>query len=331
MTTLVTGATGFLGGRLAQRLRAEGQPVRALVRPGRACGALQALGVETVPGTLEDADAVNRAAAGARTVFHCAALVSDWGRAAEFHAANVVGVRHVVEACRRAGVERLVHVSTTDVYGYPDAPVDEDAPMVARGFAYGDTKIAGECLVWAAAREQGLPVSVVRPASIYGPGSGAFVEEPAALLRAGVMFRLGGTPKPMGLAHVDNVVDALRLAASRPEAPGRAYNVHDGLPTSFDEYVDRLADELGYNRPRWQLRYRHARAAGRLCEVAWRTLRLAGRPPLTRMAADLVGTHQGFATERIRRELGFVPAVGLDEGMASIGRHAREHGLARRV
>ncbi|MET0387835.1 MAG: aminotransferase class III-fold pyridoxal phosphate-dependent enzyme, partial [Polyangiales bacterium] len=116
---LVTGATGFIGGHLAERLAREGYPVRCLVRPSSDTRLLDALGVELLEGDLTDATSLQRAAEGCRYVVHSGAMVSDWGTQREIAAVNVLGTRHVLEAAARAGVERFIHVSTTDVYRHP--------------------------------------------------------------------------------------------------------------------------------------------------------------------------------------------------------------------
>jgi oxidoreductase len=172
---LVTGASGFLGGHLVDALVARGAPVRTLVRASSERARLQKLGVELSVGCLEDADSIDRAMAGVERVFHCAAVAADFGSWDVFRAANVTGVRHLLHAAQKAAVTRFVHVSTSDVYGHPNTPADERAPLRRRGWPYGDTKIEGEEIVWKAHRESGIPITIVRPVSIYGPRSASFV------------------------------------------------------------------------------------------------------------------------------------------------------------
>ncbi|RMF24198.1 MAG: NAD-dependent epimerase/dehydratase family protein, partial [Deltaproteobacteria bacterium] len=166
MTVLVTGATGFLGGRLAEVLKERGERVRLLVRRE---GALDGRGYEVARGCLEDRDSLRRAVEGAHIVYHCAGLASDWAPWSEFLAVNVTGVRNLVDAAAEAGcVQRFVHVSTTDVYGYPRRPCDESYGFHDVGLPYNRSKGLGEQEVWRVHRQIGLPVTVVRPASIYG-------------------------------------------------------------------------------------------------------------------------------------------------------------------
>jgi len=311
MPHLVTGATGFLGSHLVQALLDRGDAVRVLARnplPERG-------GVEVIRGDLSDRAALDRAVRGVDRVFHCAARVADHGSVAAFREVNVDGVRNLVDACVGVGVRRLVHVSSSDVYGHPDAPVAEDAPFRQR-HRYGDSKIAGERIVWDAAQTRGLPVTVLRPSNIYGPRCQPFVVQVLQMLDAGVLFTLRPPGRPLGLAYVGNVVDALLLAAAHPDAPGQAFNVHDDLDLDWNGWVARLALGTGRRPPRVRLSRKNLRTLGHGLEVLWDRLPLPGPPPLTRLAVDLVSTHQGFDTRKIRRVLGHAPRVCLEEGLS---------------
>jgi nucleoside-diphosphate-sugar epimerase len=315
---LVTGASGFVGGHVAQLLVERGERVRVLVRATSDTAVLDELELEQAIGDLDDAAAVHAAMDGVERVVHCAALASDWGPAAAFWRANVQGTQHVVDAARACGVQRLVHVSTTDVYGYPGAAVDEDAPCRVRGFAYGDSKIEAERVVWEA-HGLGLPVAVVRPASVWGPRSHSFVTEIVELLQQGLMLHIGGGSAVAGLGYVRNVADALLLVATHDAAVGRVYNVHDGAATTWREYVDALADIAGTERAWLSLPHRPTYVAAWAMERVWGAARARSRPLLTRVAVDLLGTDQSFSIKRIRDELGWRPEVSFDEGMRAVG------------
>ncbi|MBI5954726.1 MAG: NAD-dependent epimerase/dehydratase family protein [Chloroflexi bacterium] len=318
LNNLVTGGSGFLGSHLVEALLARGERVRALVRPTSKTAHLENLKVELVYGDLDDIQSLRTAAQGMDRVYHCAALATDWGDWEAFRAANVRGVRNLLEASLEAGVKKFIHVSTTDVYGHPDAPVDETAPYRARGWQYGDTKIEGEQLVWDYHRRHNLPVTVVRPATIYGPRSITFVVEVLELLKSGSMVHIGKDGKPAGFAYVTNVVDFLIHVADCEHATGKAYNVTDGSDITWRQYVSRLAQIAGMSSPRIVLPYRLAYAAGWVMEKVYGALHIEARPLLTRLFAELFGTHQGFCIEKARRELGYQPAVDFDEGMRRV-------------
>jgi nucleoside-diphosphate-sugar epimerase len=325
--SLVTGASGFLGGHLAEALVKRGGKVRALVRRTSNTAHLESLGVELVPGDLGDAASLRSAVRGADRVYHCAGLVSDWGTWEAFHAANVTGVANVLEAAREAAVGRLVHISTTDVYGYPNRPVDETAPHIKRGWPYGDTKIDGEELVWDVFRRTGLPVTVIRPDSIYGPRSSSFVLEIVTLLKQGSMMHIGRGEQPAGLAYVDNVIDLILLAAGSEKSIGQAYNAADGSRITWRQYVRRLAEIVGVPDPRMTVPYRPAYAIGWSMEKLYGLFRVTSRPLLTRMAVEIFGTDLGFPVDKARRELGYEPRIGFDEGMRRVEAWLRSTGV----
>jgi nucleoside-diphosphate-sugar epimerase len=316
--SLVTGGSGFLGSHLVEALVARGDEVRVLVRPTSKITFLESLGVEFVYGDLNDSQSLKEAVRGMERIYHCAALASDWGSKESFQAANVTGLRNLLDAALEAGVTKFVHVSTTDVYGHPNYPADETAPFQLRGWHYGDTKIEGEQLVWAYHRDHGLPITIVRPVNIYGPRSTSFVLELAELIKGDDMVHIGKKEQPAGLAYVSNVVDMILLAADNECSVGQAYNASDGSDASWRSYMDKLAKIIGVSSPKIVIPYRLAYFAGWAMEKIYGALRIQSRPLLTRMMVELFGTNQGFSIEKARRELGYEPKVGFDEGMSHV-------------
>lgn len=325
MKTLVTGATGFIGSHLAKALTAAGDHVRALVRPASDTRHLEQLGVECCTGDLIDPTSLGCVVEGIDRVFHCAAVVTDWDPLNISHAVNVEGTAALAEAALRAGVQKFVYVSTTEVYGHPDAPVAEDAPYRGRGWPYCDTKIEAEKRIWAY-HERGLPVTVLRPATVYGPRSESVVVEFVELLRSGQMMLVDGGRKTAGLCYVTDLIDVMLQAGQAEVGLGRAYNVTDGTATTWAEFINGLAALLNLPPVRTSIPRSLAYPVGWTMEkwAAWRGNNR--RPLLTRMAVEFVGTHQSFSIERARRELGFRPRVFLEEGLRQTGAWLREEG-----
>jgi len=323
---LVTGGSGFLGSHLVEALVARGENVRALVRPTSNMTHLKSLGVELAYGDLNDAQSLKTALQGMERIYHCAALVSDWGTWEGFRGANVTGVRNLLEAALEAAVSKFIHVSSTDVYGYPDCPVDETAPYGARGWPYGDTKMEAERLVLACYQQHDLPATIVRPATIYGPRSPTLVLQIVELLKRGSMVHIGRGDKPAGLTYVSNVVDVLLRAAGSERSVGQAYNASDGSDVTWRQYVDRLVEIVGVPGPRVVIPYRLAYLAGWAMEKIYGALRIEARPLLTRTAVALFGTNQGFPITKARRELGYEPEVDFEEGMRRVEAWLRRTG-----
>jgi len=227
MRALVTGASGFLGGRLAQMLADEGTEVTVLARAKTDLRHLDGVPVRVVKGSLTDAVALREAVRGQSHLFHCAACSTDWAPERTYLEANVQGTRMLLEAASgERGMERFVHVSTTDVYGYPERPGDETAAMVDAGLPYNRTKMQGEMEVWGFA-ERGMPVTVIRPGTIYGPRGKDFVVEIAKMLRQRMMLLVDGGRARGGFCYVDNVCRAMMTCCSTEGTAGEAYNLTD--------------------------------------------------------------------------------------------------------
>jgi nucleoside-diphosphate-sugar epimerase len=319
---LITGATGFIGGHLVERLLAEGYQVRCLARGSSDTTQLDKLDVETVVGDLASLDSLTHAVTGCSYVFHCAAWVSDWGTADEIARVNVAGTRNLLEACAGASVERVIHFSTTDVYGYPGgAPIDET--FVATRFRnwYAQTKLAAEAEVRGVAQAHRLDAVILRPATVYGPRSTDVIGEIARALRRGQMLLIDHGRVLAGLCYVDNLTDAALLALRHEGAPGQAFNVCDGLGTTWKQFTDDLADGLGCRKARLSLPYWLANAIGFSLEHGYRFLRrttqLHTEPLLSRQAVHVLGIDQNFSNRKARELLGWQPRVDYATGLAA--------------
>lgn len=320
MSVLVTGASGFLGGRLAEVLARQGEQVTVLVRPTsdlRHLSAFLSGPIRVVTGSLTESASLLEAVRSATVIFHCAAASTDWSRMSVYTESNVSGTQMLLDAARHAiRLRRFVHVSTTDVYGYPPIPCAETGALQDTGLPYNQTKILAEKAVWQEAQQNGLPVTVVRPATIYGPRGKAFVSDIAALLRKRQMISIDGGRATAGSLYVDDAVGAMIAAARTPAAEGRAYNLSDGSGTTWKQYVNALARGLGCKLPWIDLPFGVAFGIAHAMEAPFRFPAMPGRPPLTRHAVFLLGRHQEFPAHKARAELGFAPKVSVDEGIA---------------
>jgi nucleoside-diphosphate-sugar epimerase len=319
-TCLVTGATGFIGGHLARRLVEEGYQVRCLARETSDTSLLDRLDVEIAPGDLTNARSLSRATKGCRYVLHCGALVSDWASTDEIEKINVEGTRNLLQASLDASVERFIHFSTTDVYGYPGGrEVGEDySPNGFRNW-YSQTKRGAEDEVRRAQQASALDTVILRPATVYGPGSKEVVGAMAKAIRGGNMLLVDRGRAIAGLVYVDNLVDAALLALRHDAAPGQAFNASDGLDVTWKQFTDGLAEGLGCSTVKWSLPYWAANGIGFSLEhgyrVLHRTTRLTTQPLLSRQAVHVLGLNQDFSNRKARELLGWEPRVGYADGL----------------
>jgi nucleoside-diphosphate-sugar epimerase len=226
-------------------------------------------------------------------------------------------------------VERLVHLSTTDVYGHPGGRgVDESHPQTRFGNWYSATKRAAEAEV----RGGAVAYVILRPATVYGPGSQDVIGEMARAMRARQMLLVDGGRPVAGLSYVENVVDAAMLALEAERAVGRAYNVTDGLEVTWKQFLGDVAEALGYREPRLSMPYGAAYGIGFALEQGYRLLHgitgLRSRPLLSRQAVQVLGRDQDFSNRKAREELGWEPRVSYEEGLEATVAWLRDAGLS---
>jgi nucleoside-diphosphate-sugar epimerase len=212
----VTGGSGFVGGRLIERLRGDGHTVRALARSDDAAARIGVRGGEPVGGDLGDVASMRAGAEGCELAFHAAATLGDWGPREDFERGNVEGTRNVLEATRRAGVRRFVHVGTEAALlaGKALENVDETAVLrVDSPALYSSTKARAEQLVLDASRE-GFETVVVRPRFVWGRGDTTLLPAMVELVRSGRFAWIGGGRHLTSTTHVDNAVQGLVLGAA---------------------------------------------------------------------------------------------------------------------
>ncbi len=315
----VTGGSGFIGGRLIERLRAEGWDVRALARSDAAAERVRSLGAEPVPGDLDAVEAMRAGAQGCELAFHAAATLGDWGEKEDFERGNVTGTRNVLSACAEAGVRRFVHVGTEAALmaGAPLVQVDETAPLRPDSRAlYPATKARAEQAVRAASRE-GFETVVARPRFVWGRGDTTLLPMMSEMVRAGRFAWIGGGRHLTDTAHVDSVVEGLMLAAARG-LPGEAYFITDGEPVVFREFVSAMLATQGVDEPTRSVPVPVAGALAAVGEAAWRTLPLPGQPPLTRFALWVSSQECTIRIGKARAELGYEPVKSRADGLAEL-------------
>jgi len=318
-TAFVTGGSGFVGSRLIRRLVAEDVRVRALARSDEAAAAVAEAGAEPVPGDLLDQAALQAGAEGADTVFHAAAAVMQWAPWEEFERLNVGGTRATLEASRAAGARCFVYVGSEAALmaGQPLVAVDETAPLRPDSpVPYPATKALAEQHVRAASSD-GFETVTVRPRLVWGPGDTTILPLMLEMVERGRFTWVGGGHHLTSSAHVDNVAEGLLLGA-RHGRDGEAYFITDGDPIEFRRFVTDYLGTRGIAPPKRSTPAPLARAAARVSEATWRALRRPGDPPLTKIAVWNSSLECTIDISKARRELGYEPVVGYEQGMAAL-------------
>ena len=315
----VTGGSGFIGGRLIERLVAEGHRVHALARSPVASERVAGLGAEPVRGELADVAAMRTGAHGCELAFHAAAMLGDWGRREEFERDNVDGTRNALRACADAGVRRFVHVGTEAVLlaGQPLVEVDETAPLRPDSPAlYSATKALAEEAVLAANSES-FETVVVRPRFVWGRGDTTLLPTMVEMVRRGRFAWIGGGRHRTSTTHVANAVQGLLLGATQGR-PGNVYFVTDGAPVVFREFVSELLLSQGVTPPSRSVPASLALPLASAFETAWRVLPLPGRPPLTRFVVWVSALECTIRIDKAREQLGYDPVRSIADGLSEL-------------
>ena len=333
MKILVTGGGGFLGQALCRGLVERGHEVASFNRGHYP--ALEALGVRQIRGDLADRDATIAAAKHVDAIFHNAAKAGAWGSYDSYHQANVVGTRNVLDACRTHGIGRLVYTSTPSVTHRATHPVEglgADEVPYGEDFQapYATTKTIAEKEALAS-NDANLAVVALRPRLIWGPGDQQILPRLVERARAGRLRIVGDGNNKVDTTYIDNAAqahfDAFEHLAPGAACAGKAYFVSNGEPWPMRELLNALLDAAGAPRVDKTLSFKAAYRIGAVCEALWRALPLKGEPPMTRFLAEQLSTAHWYSMEPARRDFGYVPRVGMREGLERLAASLRVSGL----
>ena len=316
-TVLITGAGGFIGRHLHDRLVAEGVEVRGVdlvADPARGIVGGDTLHPQAWADHLDGVDAVIHTAA---TVSNVAPLDQAWQ-------VNVLGTDRVMKAAAAAGVDHFVHFSSIAAFGeeFPDG-VTEDHPAHLTGFSYADTKINGEATVLAAHAAGRISCTIVRPGDVYGPGSRPWVLIPIELIRSRQAILPDHGRGIFSPTSLDNLVDGVLLTLTEPAARGQIFTLTDGVGITCWEYFSRLAELVGgrlYSLPT-------PLARSLALSVGTATRAMGRDSELGHASIGMLVRRGTYSIDKARSMLGYEPAVDLDEGMRRVADWLDEQGL----
>ncbi len=309
---LVTGATGFVGRRVAAILAEAGHDVTATGRNRY----LAPIHVPFVRADIRNAGEIAELCRNQSVVIHCASNTSPWASYDRLAETNVGGTENVIAGCSRHGVSRLVHVSSTSVqFGFRDAFDISENDNLPRKFAcgYAETKHAAEAAVRAAC-DRGLNGLIVRARAVFGPGDQSLLPRMLSVYDQGKLRQIGDGNNVTDLTYVDNLVYALVLAIDAGKS-GETCTITGGEPVQLWDLVRRILKATNRDAQLGRIPYGFAHSLAHISEISHRRFGRRNEPPLTRYTVGLLAKNQTFSSVAARRELGYQPVVSMGEGI----------------
>lgn len=319
MKILITGGSGFLGSHLTRRHLDDGDEVVVLAKEAtdierdNAAG-LRERGANVVVGDVVDTESARPALDGVELVYHIAAAMREANVSDDyFREVNVRATERLLAVCKELGVRRFLYCGTSGAVGPAHGRKTDEETECHPKDIYQITKLEAERLVLAFQREHDYPVSVVRPAGVYGPGDERLLKLFRMIQRRKFMMIGSGRGKHH-LIYIDDLVDGMRLAATKPEAIGRCYNLADERPVPLNELVAEAARQLDAPPPKFRLPFGPMKALSAVVEFGCRPFGI--QPPLYRRRLDFFAHDEHFDISRAKSELGFAPQFSLTDGIA---------------
>jgi len=333
MKALVTGATGFIGSHVVERLLEQGHEVRALARKTSKLNHLKTTDAEIVFHNVEDYDSLVSAVDGVDVVFHLAARVMPgWGKWEDFERDTVRGTENMLRASAEGGVSRFVYVSSSTVMGeasYGETPADESTPTGLATFRY-DTfydhaKLKAEQIALDYHKQGKLPVTVVRPSMVYGPRDRLLSDKTYRQFTPPIVVWPGKANPRTAIVHVTDVADCIILAGTNEKAVGEIYNIAPPEVIWFRDYGNAMIRALGGRKIQITIPYLVGYLWCASMEGWARLKRQKELPYLTRSGARFLNQGMHIDGSKAMKELGWEPKVSIEEGTRLYVQWRREH------
>ena len=328
MRVLVTGGGGFLGRYIVEQLVARGDQVRVFSRQRYAD--LDALGVESCTGDLQDSAAVASACEGMDSVFHAAALPGIWGAWQTLYGVNTLGTHNVIAGSKRHGVARLVFTSSPSVVfdGHDHCGADESLPYSTKFLChYPHTKALAEQAVLAANGIDGLATCALRPHLIWGPRDTQLIPRLIERAKRGQLRRVGDGRNLISMVYVENAAvahlqaaDALSLTS--PVA-GQAYFINEPEPVNLWDWLNTLLASAGLSPVTKSISAKLAYSIGGILECGYGLFNAKSEPRMTRFLAAQLSRSHWYRVDKAQRDFGFKPLIMVEEGLHRMGPELR--------
>ncbi len=323
MKALVTGATGYTGYNLTERLLKSGVEVKVLVRDKNRMILPGELQPEIVEGDIRDKQKVAEAVKGVDRIYHIAAMFRTAGSPdQDYYDIHVQGTRYLLEAARENNVRRFVHCSTVGVHGDVEGIANEESPFKP-GDIYQRTKLEGELLAREFAETHNLSLAVIRPTAIYGPGDLRLLKL-FKLASKSITPILGDGKIYYHMIFIDDLVDAFIEASQNEDAIGQVFIIGGKNKVTLNTLVNKIADTLHCSKRVIHLPALPFQLAGSLCEKMCSPFGIA--PPIYRRRVDFFTKSRAFDVSRAERIMGFIPKTSLEEGISKTAEWYQRNG-----
>ncbi|UCE67640.1 MAG: NAD-dependent epimerase/dehydratase family protein [Candidatus Zixiibacteriota bacterium] len=326
MKVAVTGAGGFLGQALVHELlESEHEPL-AIIKKESDADEFDDGSLKIVCQDLSDREGCAGIFRGCDAVVHCAALRRDFGGRREFERMNIETARNVMENALKDGVSRIIHISSTAVYGNERNHVgtDEEADYGVRIVdLYTRTKIEGEKIVMRMVEEDGLPAVILRPGHIWGPGDRRILPFIVNGLKSRRLALVNNGGNFLSLSYIDNVIEAIILALEKDDAIGKIFNITDGSKVTSKRFISDIIGVLGIDYKIRYGAYPFLYGIASLIESYYRLVQRKSRPPFTRYMARFLHYDAFFDITKAMQELGYKPIISYKEGITRVTPYLR--------
>lgn len=313
---LITGVNGFIGSHLAEKFINAGHEVSGLVRKTSDLKFIKDFKIELFYGDITDRESIDKACKGVDILIHNAAFASDWGSFEEFYKINVMGTQNVAEIASENNVKRFVHISTVAIHGFKNPnKMDETAPAVKSIFPYCETKRIADEWLFEFAKSTKMEITSIKPGNVFGTRDHTFIEKYLDALKVGKGGFVDGGRHVTCPTYVENLADAVVIAAFHPAAVGEAFNITDGVEINWKVFTDMFADELGVKRLKLSIPFSIGYSVAFLMEMFYILFRIKNAPLLTRYRISNGGSDYHFSIEKARKILGFEPKIKFEDAV----------------
>lgn len=327
MKAAVTGATGFVGGKLVEKLVEKGFEVRTLARTTSDISKLESLGVEIVYGDLCSPESLKDFPSGCDYVFHIAAFVSDWGKKEDFFIQNVEATKTLLDASIKHGIKRFIHMSSSTVIWKSTffeihnlKNVDESYPYPKKyNDYYNQTKSIAEKMVIEYNGKDNLETVAIRPSNIWGAGDTVILPRVAMAALKGFLVNMGTNEKIVSPCNINNLVQGVMLAAKSENAPGNIYFINDGEKMDNRTFVkDELASIGILWSPKITIPYKFGYSIAFFMEMIFKLFKSTKPPVLTRFAVSALSGSRTYSIKKAEDQLGYKPSFSYEQGMKEL-------------